>query len=123
MTVHVSGNYAVSLSADATWCFLDLPSATCLTQVADPSTRSGYTCGSFHPDGLILGTGSADNVVRIWDIKSQSNVAKFEGHEAAITALTFSENGTHMATAAARPTCFVSSLLDVACCAGPARVV
>lgn len=32
VAVHATGTYAVTLSADSTWCFYDLPSATCLTQ-------------------------------------------------------------------------------------------
>jgi hypothetical protein len=31
----------------------------CLEQVNEPSVQEGYTSASFHPDGLILGTGTA----------------------------------------------------------------
>jgi pre-mRNA-processing factor 19 len=70
------------------------------TQVNDSTVQKGYTCAAFHPDGLILGTGTAENLVRIWDVKSQENVAKFEGHKGPITSMSFSENGYHLATSA-----------------------
>jgi len=52
-----------------------------------------------HPDGLILATGSDGSDIRVWDIKSQQNVATFPGHTDAITDLCFSENGYYLATA------------------------
>lgn len=39
---------------------------------------------AFHPDGLILGTGTTDAVVKIWDVKSQT---KFDDHVGAVTAV------------------------------------
>lgn len=53
----------------------------------------GYTAIEFHPDGMILGAGTGDSVVRIWDVKSQSVAASFGGHTGKISALAFSENG------------------------------
>ncbi|KAJ6898490.1 hypothetical protein NC652_025113 [Populus alba x Populus x berolinensis] len=100
VTVHATNNYFVTASLDNTWCFYDLSSGLCLTQVADTSKTDGYTSAAFHPDGLILGTGTSEAVVKIWDVKSQANVAKFEGHVGPVTAISFSENGYFLATAA-----------------------
>ncbi|WP_248793495.1 WD40 repeat domain-containing protein, partial [Escherichia coli] len=87
---------------DNTWCFYDLSSGLCLAQVeaTDTSATEGYTSAAFHPDGLILGTGTSEAIVKIWDVKTQSNVAKFEGHTGAVTAISFSENGYFLATSA-----------------------
>jgi pre-mRNA-processing factor 19 len=48
---------------------------------------------NFHPDGLLLAAGTADNVVKIFDVKTQKNVATFEGHGGAVVSVSFSENG------------------------------
>ncbi|KAJ0034557.1 hypothetical protein Pint_25149 [Pistacia integerrima] len=104
VTVHATNDYFVTASLDGTWCFYDISSGLCLTQVADnsgPEGRpEGYTSAAFHPDGLILGTGTSEALVKIWDVKSQANVAKFDGHVGAVTAISFSENGYYLATAA-----------------------
>ncbi|KAJ4722792.1 pre-mRNA-processing factor 19-like [Melia azedarach] len=103
VTVHATNNYFVTASLDNTWCFYDLSSGLCLTQVADTGSEGkpeGYTSAAFHPDGLILGTGTSEALVKIWDVKSQANVAKFDGHVGAVTAISFSENGYYLATAA-----------------------
>jgi pre-mRNA-processing factor 19 len=59
-----------------------------------------YTCAALHPDGLILCTGTDAAAVRIWETRTQKNVAKFDGHEGRINGISFSENGYYMATCA-----------------------
>eukprot|EP00696_Hemimastix_kukwesjijk_P014994 gnl/Hemi2/3086_TR1091_c0_g1_i1.p1 gnl/Hemi2/3086_TR1091_c0_g1~~gnl/Hemi2/3086_TR1091_c0_g1_i1.p1 ORF type:complete len:483 (+),score=162.10 gnl/Hemi2/3086_TR1091_c0_g1_i1:78-1526(+) len=104
LSLHPTGEYLVSASTDMTWSVLDIHVGETITQIAHPQILKAYTCVSCHPDGLILGTGTADSLVRIWDMKTQSFVAKFEGHSGNITSICFSENGYNMATAGADST-------------------
>lgn len=100
VTMQASGDYAVSASADGSWAFLDVATASVLRHVKDNSVGA-MSCVSLHPDGLILGTGTMDNVIRIWDVTSQQNVATCEGHTGAVNDVCFSENGYYMASASA----------------------
>ncbi|KAJ3035681.1 hypothetical protein HDV00_003568 [Rhizophlyctis rosea] len=96
--VHATGSYLLAVSADSTWSLADVATGKVLVKVAAPGFSAGYTAGSFHPDGLIVGTGTSDSTVKIWDVKSQTNVKTFEGHVGKVTSLSFSENGYYLAT-------------------------
>ena len=45
--------------------------------VVDSADSNGYTPATYHPDGLILGTGTSKAVVKIWDVRSQVWLALF----------------------------------------------
>ena len=91
--MHATGDYVATASYDKTWGLYDISNGVCLTRVPDQSPTGAFRCCSFHPDGLIMATGTADAMVRVWDIKNQSLAATFKGHKRAVTAVSFSENG------------------------------
>ena len=97
VSAHPTNAYAVSIGGDGAWAFMDVGAAECLSVQRDGAE---YTCGGFHPDGLILGTGAADSSVKIWDVKTSKVAAKVEGHVGAVTSMSFSENGYYLATCA-----------------------
>ena len=68
-----------------------------------PETDNGYAFGSgkIHPDGSLLGMGTADGVIYMWDIREQSVAAEFSGHGSQVMSLAFSENGYHLAAGTA----------------------
>ena len=98
VSLHATGDYFVTSSLDSTWGFHDIATSRCLVQKEDTEVKKGFASTLFHPDGLILATGTSDARIRVWDIKAQNAVATFEGHEQAVHGLAFSENGYHMAS-------------------------
>jgi len=98
-SLHPSGDFLVTASLDKTWCFYDVPTGLLRQKVIDDKIEAGYSRVTFHPDGLILGAGTADSMVRIFDVKLQKNVANFKGHSGKITGMSFSENGFFLASA------------------------
>lgn len=114
ISLHPLGDYLLSCSTDEHWAFSDIKTGKMLIKVSSAASAPagsgegenigghsiGLTCAKFHPDGLIFGTGTADSVIKIWDLKSKTNLANFPGHTGPITCLSFSENGYYLATAA-----------------------
>ena len=57
------------------------------------------TCAAFHPDGHLFAAGTASGDVKLYDVKTLENVATFSSSTPGpIQALSFSENGTWLAT-------------------------
>ncbi|KAF6018878.1 PRPF19 [Bugula neritina] len=101
LSLHATGDYLLSSSTDGFWAFSDIQTGKVLMRVAaGEGGNSAATCAQFHPDGLIFGTGTADSLIKIWDLKERQNVANFPGHSGPISAIAFSENGFYLATAA-----------------------
>jgi len=114
ISLHPLGDYLLSCSTDEHWAFSNIRTGQNLVKVSsaasapagagDGESIGGHaislTCAKFHPDGLIFATGTTDSVVKIWDLKSKTNLANFPGHQGSITAMSFSENGYYLATAA-----------------------
>ena len=97
-TMHPTRRFFATVSSDASYCFYDLERAECLQHVANED--SGLSAVQFHPDGLLLGTGSEKALVQIWDLKQKKCVATLpSAHSKAIKALSFSENGYNLASA------------------------
>jgi len=100
LSLHATGDYLLSASTDNSWAFTDIRAGRLLCKVTDTANPSPLSAAQFHPDGLILGTGTHDSIIKIWDLKERSNVANFPGHSGKISSIAFSENGYYLATAA-----------------------
>uniref|UniRef100_A0A915P8E1 Pre-mRNA-processing factor 19 n=2 Tax=Meloidogyne TaxID=189290 RepID=A0A915P8E1_9BILA len=98
VSLHPTGDHFLCTSDDSYWSLTDLNTGSPLIKIKSGDDDVSLRCGQFHPDGLIFGTGARSSIVKIWDIKEQSNVAQFPGHSDSVCAISFSENGYYLAT-------------------------
>ena len=54
----------------------------------------------FSPDGTRIATGETDEVVRVWDIRSQQIIASLKGHRGSIVSLAFTHEGKYLISGA-----------------------
>lgn len=99
LAAHPTAQFLLSATSDGSWSFFDVAAGAALARVADEGGKA-YASAALHPDGLILGTGTGDGAVRIWETRTQKCAASFDGHSGAVASLSFSENGYYMASAA-----------------------
>ena len=135
------GTYGASASLDGSWCFVDLSRGECIKQMFSEATSmtslganesrdiyslcgggdiddkiaSSYLTAKFHPDGLILGTGTLGDGIKLWDIRDQQLVATLKDHNAPINSLSFSENGYLLASAGGDGSVKLWDLRKLAC--------
>ncbi|KAL8860010.1 MAG: hypothetical protein Q9178_003559 [Gyalolechia marmorata] len=93
---HPCGDILASVGIDKSYIFYDLTSNTVATQVF---TDAVLTAAGFHPDGHLFAAGGADGQIKMFDVKTATNAANFES-TGSIEAISFSENGTWLASAA-----------------------
>lgn len=97
ISIHPTGNFLLSVAASSSWYFLDIAQGKCLLH-KDTAEDYKFSDCAFHPDGLILATGSDTGVLKLWDIRQQVNVLTCAEHKGSINSIAFSENGYLAAT-------------------------
>jgi len=100
LSLHPTGDYILTTSTDQCWAFSDIRNGKLVSRVNAQSQGVALTCAQLHPDGLLVGTGTADANIKLYYLKEGTNVANLPGHSGPISALAFSENGYYLATAA-----------------------
>ncbi len=58
---------------------------------------------AYSPDGKLLASAGADNLVRIWDLANGHEVRTLAGHDAEVNAVVFSPDGKTLASGGAEP--------------------
>ncbi|OSX79797.1 hypothetical protein BU14_0071s0051 [Porphyra umbilicalis] len=109
LAAHPAGDVLLAATRGAGLSFLS--SATGRPLAAAPADGATTTTAGWHPDGLVAGAGTATGAVRLWDVKAGGAAATLveaaasdgDGDgDAAVTGLSFSENGYYVVTAGAR---------------------
>jgi WD40 repeat protein len=71
--------------------FQDLPEL-----LANISRRAQVLSLAFSPNGKLLASGSDDGMVRLWDVASGREFARFEGHKGWVWSVAFGPDGTSL---------------------------
>ena len=69
-----------------------------LTVVYSFDTTGSMTSIAFSPDDLLLASGSIDNTIKLWDVRSRTLVATLEGHSDVVRSVAFSPDGSLLAS-------------------------
>ncbi|KAH0566102.1 hypothetical protein GP486_000493 [Trichoglossum hirsutum] len=94
LALHPSGEILASVGVDKSYVLYDLSSLKPVSQVF---TDSGLCTAGFHPDGHLFAAGGQDGQIKIFNVNTGTNAANFDS-AGPIQALSFSENGTWLAT-------------------------
>lgn len=115
LALHPTGEILASVGVDKSYVFYDLNAGKPITQIYGDHGKTpgqsltansgevltwilGLTTASFHPDGHIFAVGTSNGQIQIFDVKSGSIAATFNS-TGPIKSISFSENGTWLATA------------------------
>ncbi|MFB2917921.1 WD40 repeat domain-containing protein [Aerosakkonema funiforme] len=56
-------------------------------------SRNDVSCIAFNPDGQTIASGSRDNTIKIWNLRTSKVIRTLEGHSEDVNALAFSSDG------------------------------
>src|SRR5262249_15789850 len=79
------------------WLY-DATNMDTMPRLLEGHTR-GVTSVAFSSDGSLLASGSEDQTVRVWDVKTGQTTATLEGHHDNVVSVAFSPDGSQVVSA------------------------
>ncbi|GLE04800.1 hypothetical protein PINS_up013779 [Pythium insidiosum] len=73
-------------------------SASATNAAAEDGHSTAVYCCAFNPQGTIIASGSVDESVRLWDVRTGRCLVRLLVHQEAVTGLAFCHDGTLLAT-------------------------
>jgi WD40 repeat protein len=77
------------------------PAAEPKIQIKGPFNSGIVYSVAFSPDGKILASGSGDNTIRLWDVRTGRLIRSFTGHGKQVNSVAFSPDGKTLVSASA----------------------
>lgn len=99
LAMHPSGDIFAAAARDGTVAVYDVATGS---QLLRAETSHGFTSLEVHPDGVLLAAGTAAGRIIVLDVRTLVESAAFDseaGNAAAVSSLSFSENGYLLASA------------------------
>lgn len=97
VATHPCGTIIASVGVDKSYTLYDVHNTRVLTQIF---TDVELTTVKFHPDGHLIATGAADGSIKLYETKTSRLAHTFPPTaNAPVSSLSFSENGTWLASA------------------------
>ncbi|ODQ54383.1 cell cycle control protein cwf8 [Saitoella complicata NRRL Y-17804] len=98
VALHPSRDFLAAVAKNGTWALCDLQSGETVAKI---TSSDEFTVARFHPDGQLLGVGTSEGGVQIYDVRTGQVMASVNTNGGAITSLHFSENGYWLAVSSA----------------------
>lgn len=101
--IHPVRDYIITVCKNNNWSLWDTTKSE-LIMTRREKNKNQYKCASLHPDGLLLGVGTEDSMVKLFDYQTGGKlVASFPQHgsdekRANVSGIAFNENGYLMAS-------------------------
>lgn len=97
--IHPTDEYVITVCENTQWCLWDISKRKMVSMISENIPLKHYTSGGLHPDGLLLGVGTSESIVQLFDNRAAGrevarlNCKSSTNSTEPIRSLDFNENG------------------------------